>query len=127
MRSAFILAGFLVALAAGGASAGDANIGPVVDMSRPHVQPPYPSTAEVNGEQGTVEITLYVHRTGHVTRVRVSQSSGYPDLDNAAVEGVMGWHFLPARVKGRKVSAWKTIRIVFQLPPVPVSAPAAPK
>ena len=94
---------------------------PRVDVTLPHPQPAYPDTAQVNGEQGTVLVDVYVHPNGRAAKVKVSRSSGFADLDNAAVEGVLNWRYLPAMRDGDTVSDWTTVKIEFQLP-----QPAAP-
>jgi TonB family protein len=101
---------------------------PRIDMSYPHYQPPYPDNAQVSGEQGTVTVNVLVSSGGRVRNVAVAGTSGFADLDNAAVEGVLGWHFIPAVRGGDTVTAWTQVKIVFQLPTaaatMPVSAPA---
>ncbi len=99
-----------------------------IDMSYPHYQPPYPDNAQISGEQGTVTVNVLVTPGGRIRNVAVAGTSGFADLDNAAVEGVLGWHFIPAVHDGDTVTAWTQIKIVFQLPTaaaiMPVSAPA---
>jgi TonB family protein len=95
-----------------------------VDTSKPHNQPPYPDAAQVNGEQGAVELAVLVRPSGKIGNVRVAKSSGFPDLDNAAVEGVLGWRYIPP-LDGD--STWTTVRIVYQLPKPPAAAPAPAK
>jgi protein TonB len=87
-----------------------------VDLSQPHPQPPYPDSALTSGEQGTIFMDLYVRPSGRISRFRVSQSSGFEDLDNAAVESVLNWRFVPAIQDGDPVSDWTTVKVVFQLP-----------
>ena len=94
---------------------------PRVDVSLPHPQPPYPDMAQLNGEQGTVLVDVYVHPNGRASKVRVSRSSGFADLVNAAVEGVLNWRYLPAMRDGDTVSDWTTVKIEYRLP-----QPAAP-
>ncbi|HEY6578940.1 MAG TPA: energy transducer TonB [Rhizomicrobium sp.] len=95
-----------------------------VDLSRPHPQPPYPDSARASGEQGTVLVDVLIRPNGYVGKFRVAQSSGFGDLDNAAVESVLGWRFVPASRGGDTVSDWTTVKIVFELPQ-PVAPPAA--
>jgi protein TonB len=97
-----------------------------VDMSRPHPQPPYPDTALANGEQGNVLVGVYVGSGGRIEKYRVAQSSGFGDLDDAAVESVLNWQFVPATRDGNPVSDWTAVRIVFQLPQPPSLTGAAP-
>jgi protein TonB len=99
--------------------AGAAEIGDMpahVDASYANPQPPYPDGAQVNGEQGNVVLNVQVSQGGHVRNVRINESSGFPDLDNAAIEGVLGWHFVAAVQGGETVSSWTRVKIVFQLP-----------
>lgn len=97
-----------------------------VDMSRPHPQPPYPDTALANGEQGDVLVGVYVGSSGRIEKYRVAQSSGFDDLDDAALESVLNWRFIPASRDGSPVSDWTAVRIVFQLPQPPSPAGVAP-
>lgn len=97
-----------------------------VDLSAPHDQPPYPDGAQTSGEQGVVFVDVLVRPTGRPAKIRVSQSSGFTDLDNAAVQGVLNWRFVPALQDGDPVSEWTTVKIVYQLPTlVPLPTPAS--
>jgi protein TonB len=97
-----------------------------VDTALPHPQPPYPDSAQQSGEQGTVLVDVLVRTSGRPVKARISQSSGFQDLDNAAVQGVLNWHFLPATQGGDTVSDWTTVKIVYQLPTM-VPAPTQVK
>lgn len=108
-------------------SAAQADRAPLVDATYPHPQPPYPDSAQVSGEQGNVVLDVRVLANGHVRNVTVDQSSGFADLDNAAVEGVMRWHFLPALRDGDTTTEWTKVTIVYQLPmPAPPAQPSPP-
>ena len=96
-----------------------------VDRSRPTPAPDYPDAAQVAGEQGDVLLDVYVTSGGHARKFRVNQSSGYPDLDNAAAEAVANWQFVPAVKGGDTVSSWTTVKIHFELPKAAQAAPAA--
>jgi protein TonB len=108
------------------AQADGAETVPHVDLSAPHNQPPYPDSAQTSGEQGVVWVDVFVRPSGRPTKIRVSQSSGFEDLDNAAVQGVLNWRFVPATRGGNAVSDWTTVKIVYQLPTlVPAAVPAS--
>jgi protein TonB len=110
-------------LLAPAAMADDPNFTPAhVDNAYPHYQPPYPDSAQLNGEQGTVTVEVQVSSTGQVRKVRLAGSSGFDDLDNAALEGVMGWHFVPTVQYGEPQTDWAKVKIVFQLPSAPPAA-----
>jgi len=83
-----------------------------LDPKFPNYQPAYPDAAQVNGEQGDVVLKVKVSDSGHVRAVAVVRSSGYTDLDNAAVAGVMGWRYLPAD----STSILDDVKIAFRLP-----------
>jgi protein TonB len=116
-KTTVFLTGVLLvgALAALPAKAGS-DTPPRVDSSVPNLQPPYPDAAQVSGEQGTVIVDVLVRSSGRPTRAKVSQSSGFDDLDTAAVQGVLNWHFIPATRDGDTVSDWTTVKVVYHLP-----------
>ena len=94
-----------------------------VDATQPRPQE-YPDSAQANGEEGTVLVRVYVRPNGRASRVRVDRSSGFTDLDNAAVESVLNWRFIPAMRNGDTVSDWAAVKIVYQLPRLPAQPPA---
>ena len=56
----------------------------------------YPSAARSAGQQGTVLVRLNIDANGQVTSASLTGSSGYPLLDNAALNAVYSWSFSPA-------------------------------
>lgn len=59
------------------------------------VDPLYPAGAERAGEQGTVLLQVLIDASGQVLNVNVIQSSGFSELDAAALKAVKQWHFAP--------------------------------
>ncbi|HVY21934.1 MAG TPA: energy transducer TonB [Steroidobacteraceae bacterium] len=59
------------------------------------VDPHYPAGAQRAGEQGTVLLQVLIDAGGRVRNVNVIQSSGFSELDAAALEAVKQWHFAP--------------------------------
>jgi periplasmic protein TonB len=47
--------------------------------------------------------------------VSIETSSGSTSLDEAALEAVRKWHFVPARRGAQAVEAWHLVPIVFKL------------
>jgi protein TonB len=45
----------------------------------------YPRESVYKGEEGTVRIKFSILKSGEITNIRVVESSGYPDLDDAAI------------------------------------------
>jgi TonB family protein len=50
------------------------------------IRPYYPIGARLRGEEGAVTLRVAIDNSGRVFRCEVTQSSGYPALDNAAME-----------------------------------------
>jgi protein TonB len=48
----------------------------------------YPSQAVLKGEEGTVRIKFSILKDGTITNIQIVSSSGYPDLDKAAVNAL---------------------------------------
>ncbi|MEO0318482.1 MAG: hypothetical protein RL404_2159 [Pseudomonadota bacterium] len=80
-----------------------------------NAKPTYPTMSKRNGEQGTVVLRVLVRHDGTAGSVEVKSSSGFPRLDNAAVEAVRSWRFNPATVDGKAVDEWYQVPIPFKL------------
>jgi protein TonB len=96
-----------------------------VDMMQPHPQD-YPDSAQVSGEEGAVLVSVYVRPNGRAGKVRVDRSSGFDDLDTAAVQSVLNWRFVPATRDGDQISDWTAVKVVYQLPRLPQPATPPP-
>ena len=77
--------------------------------------PPYPPGAQRTGAQGTVTLRVVVTRDGFPARVEVEKSSGSTPLDQAALETVKTWRFVPARRGAEAVEDTVIVPIVFRL------------
>ncbi len=77
--------------------------------------PPYPGMSRRLGEEGRVLLRVRVSAEGLPTQVEVAQSSGFPRLDAAAREAVLGWKFVPARQGERAIVASVNVPIAFKL------------
>ena len=77
--------------------------------------PRYPISARRRGEQGTVTLRVFVTREGIPARVALETTSGAAALDEAALDAVKSWRFVPARQGGQAVDAWVLVPIVFRL------------
>ncbi|MDE2466269.1 MAG: energy transducer TonB [Alphaproteobacteria bacterium] len=78
----------------------------------------YPKSAQIAGEQGAVELALLIGSNGRPrTTFRIIRSSGHADLDTAALQSAMNWHYVPARDSaGDPTSGWVYLRINYNLP-----------
>jgi protein TonB len=78
--------------------------------------PQYPYASKRLREEGEVLLKVLVSESGQAEQVRVEQSSGYPRLDEAAVDVVRKrWRFVPAQQDGEAVSAWVLVPMIFEL------------
>jgi periplasmic protein TonB len=76
-------------------------------------KPPYPNASRRLGEAGTVYLRVQVSADGNAMQVDVKTSSGFPRLDQAAVDTVSRWHFIPARRGHAQVVSWVVVPVVF--------------
>jgi len=77
--------------------------------------PRYPESSRLAGEKGVVLVRAGIGTTGEVSRVELARSSGYPELDHAAVEAVKGWKFRPASAAGIAMASEVTVPVRFEL------------
>lgn len=77
--------------------------------------PVYPRLSRRMGEQGKTLLMVQVSAEGKALQVELHQSSGSPRLDQAAIEAVRRWRFVPARQGEQKVAASVIVPIVFSL------------
>ncbi len=77
--------------------------------------PRYPRLSRRRGEEGTVVLDVDVDPEGTVRSLRVSRTSGFERLDEAAREAVAGWIFTPAQAGGVAVGHTTEVRVRFQL------------
>ncbi len=77
--------------------------------------PTYPPMARRLGEQGRVMLKVLVSDRGSAEKVQVESSSGYSKLDQAAIEAVKQWTFVPAKRSNEAISAYVLVPIRFSL------------
>jgi protein TonB len=117
LRIGFLAGGLsaVAALALSGFAASAADVAPKVDTSQP-TPVVYPTTAQRAGEEGTVLLNVYVTYTGKPQKIDIAKSSGYRELDNAAVETAANWHYVPALHDGDTASDWASVQVVYRMP-----------
>lgn len=79
------------------------------------IRPDYPRASRQRGEQGDVILEIRVNAAGGVETVKVLSSSGYADLDAAAVRAVKDARFSPAQSDGSAVGATARLTLTFRL------------
>ncbi len=77
--------------------------------------PVYPALSRRMGEQGKVMLRVLVNAKGTADKVELRSSSGSGRLDDAALDSVKRWRFVPAKQGDQPVAAWVLIPITFSL------------
>ena len=83
-----------------------------------YLEPPvlvYPRLSARAREAGRVMVRVLIDEAGQPRSVQVSQSSGHPRLDEAAVAAVQKARFKPHTENGKAVSVWALIPANFDL------------
>ncbi|WP_025916202.1 energy transducer TonB [Herminiimonas sp. CN] len=77
--------------------------------------PAYPLLSRRQGETGKVLLQVQVTAHGTAGQVEIKQGSGFPRLDEAALNAVRKWRFVPARRGDAAVAASVVVPITFRL------------
>lgn len=87
-------------------------------LTNPESPVSYPVDLFEQRVEGTVVLRLFLDERGNVVpeSTRIAEGSGYGVLDSAALQGVAGMRFVPARRSGRPVSTTFLQPIHFRRP-----------
>ena len=77
--------------------------------------PAYPRMSRRMGEQGTVLVRVFINAEGRAEKADIRTSSGYPRLDDAALETVQRWRYVPGQRAGQAEAMWFNVPIRFVL------------
>jgi bla regulator protein blaR1 len=97
------------------ATDGGQVVAPKSNPARRLSQPIYPPASQRLGEHGTVVLNLFVLEDGSVADARIHESSGYPDLDYAALYETYRWRLDPGTVGGEPTRMWGRFAVTFKL------------
>jgi protein TonB len=75
----------------------------------------YPILLKEAGLGGTVQVWFFIDEEGQVVRTQIHQSSGYDDLDRAALKVADIIRFTPALNRDKRVPVWISIPIQFKV------------
>jgi protein TonB len=78
--------------------------------------PAYPALSKRNRETGTVLLLVNVSPEGNAATVTLHKSSGYDRLDQAAIQAVNRWRFVPGMRGQSAISATVIVPISFKQP-----------
>ncbi len=95
------------------ASATAAEVAAVFDAK--HCKADYPKAALVNEEQGLVSMSFLVGADGMVLEAKIEKTSGYKNLDRAAVKAISACKFKPGTKDGALAQTWTKVEYVWQL------------
>ncbi len=93
-----------------------AQVDPVFDaayLNNP--SPSYPMEAKRRNIQGKVLVKVLVKTDGNPEAVDIARSSGNSSLDEAAIDAVRNWHFVPARQGNKSVQANVIVPVEFKI------------
>jgi len=77
--------------------------------------PVYPRMSRRMGEQGTVLVRVLISAEGRVEQAEIRTSSGYARLDEAALDTVRRWRYVPGKRAGIAEAMWFNVPIRFVL------------
>lgn len=77
--------------------------------------PVYPPMSRRMGEQGRVQLDVYILADGSVGQIKLKRSSGYTRLDQAALEAVQHWRYQPASRGNEAIALWYVQPLTFSL------------
>jgi len=86
---------------------------PVKPIKAEH--PTYPRFAREQGWEGVTVVRITVETDGHVVSATTQKSSGFPTLDESAVQTVTQWIFTPAKNGEFNVASTVDLPIRFDL------------
>ena len=98
-----------------GPGSGPYIVEPQLDARYPFSEPEYPVAEIRQGHEGTVLLSLQILPNGRVGDVRIDQSSGFPQLDDATAREARRWRMKPGTSDGTAMPMWKRVPIKFQL------------
>jgi protein TonB len=101
----------IVLSAAGGAFAGEV---PATFDAR-NCRAEYPKASLMNEEQGNVSMAFLVSADGSVVESKIEKSSGYKNLDKAAIKAISACKFKPGTKDGAVAQTWTKVDYDWKL------------
>jgi protein TonB len=93
--------------------AGAAEVPASVDIGKCKAE--YPKASLMNEEQGTVSMSFLVAPDGSVVESKVDKSSGFKNLDKAAIKALTGCKFKPGTKDGAPAQTWTKVDYAWKL------------
>ena len=102
-----------VLLGSAGCAVKKGMVAPVFDAEQ--CKAGYPERARQNKEVGDITLSVLVTAQGKVADAKVEKSTGFRELDKAAIVAVARCTFVPASKDGSAVESWTTVRYSWKL------------
>lgn len=109
-----VRAGLIMAVASVAGFANAADAPPVIDMKTCD-KPAYPRASLANEEQGVVIVAFLVGVDGKVVESKVEKSSGFRNLDKAAMTSLGLCKFKPGTKDGKPEQGWAKVEYAWKL------------
>jgi len=77
--------------------------------------PAYPLYSLRNGQEGIPYVSVLIAETGAIEQAKLFQSSGFVELDNAAMEASEWWRMIPALQGNNPICTWAVVPVTFKL------------
>jgi protein TonB len=106
-----VLAALTLALGAGAAVAGEV---PAV-FNAATCKAEYPKASLMNEEQGTVSMSFLVGPDGSVVESKLEKTSGFKNLDKAAIKSISACKFKPGTKDGAPAQPWTKVDYACKL------------
>ena len=78
-------------------------------------KPSYPPMSKRLGEQGKVVVRVLIEVDGKAQKAEIKQPSGFDRLDQAALNTVLRWRYVPGKRAGVAEAMWFNVPINFVL------------
>ena len=75
----------------------------------------YPKASLMNEEQGTVSMSFRVNADGSVADSKLDKSSGFNNLDKAAIKALTACKFKPGTKDGAAAQTWTKVDYAWKL------------
>lgn len=102
-----------LALAAAASVATAAEVPAVFDAAKCRAD--YPKASLMNEEQGTSSMSFLVNPDGSVAESKLEKSSGFKNLDKAAIKSISACKFKPGTKDGAPAQTWTKVDYAWKL------------
>ncbi|HEY0063586.1 MAG TPA: energy transducer TonB [Telluria sp.] len=75
----------------------------------------YPKASLMNEEQGTVSMSFLVSPDGSVVESKLEKTSGFKNLDKAAIKSISACKFKPGTKDGAPAQTWTKVDYAWKL------------